>query len=168
MENNDLRDQLEGLFSDLNDIPASKVGDPARPHRPRAKSRQGEEVLFNTGYTAAKIIGREGSVEPDSLPAVTAPVGYPARSRPVIRWHVLSGAVVGHPGHHRPGHFGPALWTAWGNLNRPETPALAAMPLSPTPTVTASPPPTQPVVTPAPRCLSANQPLRPPLYRGPA
>lgn len=166
MENNDLRDQLEGLFSDLNDIPASKVGDPARPHRPRAKSRQGEEVLFNTGYTAAKIIGREGSVEPDSLPAVTAPVGYPARSRPVIRWHVLSGAVVVTLGIIVLAIFGPALWTAWGNPNRPETPALAAMPLTPTPTASLTP--TQPVVTPAALSISEPTATPTPVPGGPA
>lgn len=152
MENKDLRDQLEGLFSDLNDVPSSKAAVSPAPRRARAKTRQGEEVIFNTDYTASKINGREGQVKPHSLPAIVSPPVYAAPRRPVIHWRMLSLAVIGTLGVIVLVIYGQSILTTLRGQPQPETPAVVA-PLSPTPTVTRAATATPEDITPEPALM---------------
>ncbi|MCB0207766.1 MAG: PD40 domain-containing protein [Anaerolineae bacterium] len=154
MENKDLMDQLAGLFSDLKDVPPAR-SDQAEakspPRRQRTPARLGEETLFTTKQIAtnAPETNSVSEAKPETLPTVVAPEPTAVRSKTVIHWPLLLGAVLMTLGVILLVMMGAPIFSTFTNPEPTSNAIALAVSQTSTPTATASATPTQPPTTPA-------------------
>ncbi|MCB0194097.1 MAG: PD40 domain-containing protein [Anaerolineae bacterium] len=151
MENKDLKDQLEDLFSDLKESPPARVAKSEAKPQPRRRPpvRLGEEPVFTTEQIAPNL---SDQAKPETLPAVVVsePPTVSPKKEKSIHWGYLGMGAIATLGLLLVWVGLPFISSAFSSPEPTATSAAAAIPLSPTPTATASATPTQRATTPAP------------------
>lgn len=151
MDNKDLKDQLEGLFSDLKDVPVSKAEktEPKpSPRRQRLKSRSGEAVIFNPETTNSKQATQTPAIKPNLLQTTSPPTTHPSPPRALINWRLIIWATIITLVGVMLVIYGQTVLSLLTEDDQAVTQSEITLPLSPTPTLTATITPTPAPVTP--------------------